>query len=161
MSHRNSHKRLPVIAALLAVTLLSACGIFGPAEPQPVAATQLFAEQQCPIDLDGPYPATAVYASVQDLGVSRWMSALGDTDADQASRMLILVHAGSKPNPGHGIALHSAGAVGDELHINMIHHRPDPNRMYAQVLIQPCVLIKVPTREYKRLVVDEVQPTGG
>ncbi|GAB1256871.1 hypothetical protein NBRC116494_13730 [Aurantivibrio plasticivorans] len=63
------------------------------------------------------------------------------------TEQLILASMGQKPNPGYYWQLEntSADLKNGELSLPLVMKRPDPNKMYAQVIVTPCILLAVTT----------------
>ncbi len=157
------HRQTKLTARLCSVLIaagVSACAGLGADSGDTVRGSQLFAETNCPITIDGPFPATAVFATVEDLGHKAWMSALRGTDADAASRALVLVHFGPKPTPGYGASFQSAATSGRKLLLKVTQTVPAPDMMYAQVITSPCILVSVPAGSYSDIKVIDIEPAG-
>ncbi len=138
----------PICPALMLLSTLglSACK----ATQYPVEI--LFNANQCPQVTQGIY---AIRSEAQRAQLSLQLSAVAvaqpipdlahPLDPEQT---LIMVALGPRPNPGHGLSAQGIHAMLEAgvLTLPLAETQPLPGRMYAQVIVTPCALLKLPSR---------------
>ncbi|HEY0820427.1 MAG TPA: protease complex subunit PrcB family protein, partial [Rhizobacter sp.] len=79
--------------------------------------------------------------------------------ADFDRSLVLRLSMGQQPNPGHRLGV--LGARLDDgsgrLVIDTVWATPEPGRMYAAMVVQPCVIISVPRGDYRSVVVLDAQ----
>lgn len=72
---------------------------------------------------------------------------------DFATRAVVLVEMGAAPSAGYGLSLQDrrAAVAGGYLTLYIKWLEPAPERVYAQVVTHPCLLVSVPRGAYHRL----------
>ena len=154
MSHRFSKMSL-----LGASMVLGACQAQAPASPTPVPHQVLHASTQC--GADAPLVERIADAGVLKQAIAGRM--VGGTPAAPSvdfDRSLVLrLSMGQQPNPGHRMGVTGARVEGAarRLVIDTVWATPEPGRMYAAVVTQPCVIISVPRGDYGGVAVLDAQ----
>lgn len=139
--------------------LLGACQAQAPAGPTPVPHQVIHASAQCGAD-------APLVERITDAGGLRQAIAgrmVGGTPAVPAAdfdRTLVLrLSMGQQPNPGHRMGVTGARVEGASrrLVIDTVWATPEPGRMYAAVVTQPCVIVSVPRGDYGSVAVLDAQ----
>jgi hypothetical protein len=144
--------------------LLGACQAQAPAAPTGPATLPhqvLHAGTQCGAD-------TALVERIVDAGglrqaISGRGLTVGATPAMPAAdfdRSLVLrLSMGQQPNTGHRMGVTGAQVDGASrrLVVHTVWASPEPGRMYAAVVTQPCVIIAVPRGDYSSVVMLDAQ----
>jgi len=78
---------------------------------------------------------------------------------DFSSRAVVWVQMGMQPSAGYGLSLQDPAAEIDAgtLTLHMKWLAPSPDRVYAQVVTRPCLLVAVPRADYDRVRVRDQQ----
>lgn len=80
---------------------------------------------------------------------------------DFSSRAVVWVQMGMQPSAGYGLSLQDPAAEIDAatltLHVKWLE--PSPDRVYAQVVTRPCLLVAVPRAGYDRVRVRDQKGT--
>jgi hypothetical protein len=134
----------------------------GPSGPGTLPHTVLHAGTQCGAD-------TALVERIVDAGGLRQAIAgrgvaVGSSSAMPAAdfdRSLVLrLSMGQQPNPGHRMGVTGAqveSGASRRLVIHTVWATPEPGRMYAAVVTQPCVIVAVPRGDFTSVVVLDAQ----
>lgn len=80
---------------------------------------------------------------------------------DFATRAVLWVRMGRQPSAGYGLSLQEPGTeIGDgTLILRVKWLEPAPDRVYAQVITSPCLLVSVPRGGYHRVEVRDEHGT--
>lgn len=76
-------------------------------------------------------------------------------EVDFDRQVVLLLSMGQQPSAGSRFAVEAVtlGAIPGELIIHTDWQRPDPERLHAAVVTQPCVVISLPRGEHRSFVV--------
>ena len=97
-------------------------------------------------------------------GVAWWDAAMagpslpGDLGSRAAEAVdqghpVLTVFLGQRPTPGYGASLESVTLDGRILQVSLEKREPDPERMMAQVITTPCLLLELPVRGWQEVEV--------
>lgn len=159
MSRPTLHHHLPAFALLGASMLLGACQAQAPASPTPLPHQVLHVGTHC--GADAPLVDRIVDAAVLRQTIAA--RTVGDAPAVPAvdfDRSLVLrLSMGQQPNPGHRMGVTGARVEGvaRRLVIETVWATPEPGRMYAAMVTQPCVILSVPRGDYGSVAVLDAQ----
>ena len=82
---------------------------------------------------------------------------VSNTKLDWSQFQILRINMGTQPNLGYSLS-YAGGAslVGQRLIIPITWNRPEPGRMYAQMLVEPCLLLAIPRQGYEYIdVIDQ------
>jgi hypothetical protein len=161
---------LPLLAVLSTGLLLAACQAQAPATASPPSPAQppqrgpmphqvLHLGAQCGAD-SASVDRIADAAGLRQAIAARTVGAapaLPPADFDRS--MVLRLSMGQQPNPGHRLGVLGARVDGTSgrLVIDTIWATPEPGRMYAAMVVQPCVIVSVPRGDYGSVVVLDAQ----
>ncbi|MBU0483701.1 MAG: protease complex subunit PrcB family protein [Proteobacteria bacterium] len=79
------------------------------------------------------------------------------SEIDFKTDQIFLISLGNKPSTGYSLSLSANLAEIDEGKINLpvAVKEPDPDKSYAQIITSPCVLLSMPKRNYKDVLIDD------
>lgn len=158
MSQPASH-RLPTAAVLITGMLLGACQAQAPARPTVLPDQVLYVGAQCGAD-------APLVERIADAAVLRQAIAgriVGDppplptVDFDRS--LVLRLSMGQQPNAGYrlGVLGTRVEGVARRLVIDTVWATPEPGRMYAAMVTQPCVILSVPRGDYGSVAVLDAQ----
>lgn len=151
--------RLSIVGLLGTGLLLGACQAQAPAGATPVPHQVLHADAQC--GADAPLVERLTDAGgLRQAIAGRMVGAAPAVPAVDFDRSLVLrLSMGQQPNPGHGMGVTGARVEGAarRLVIDTVWATPEPGRMYAAVVTQPCVILSVPRADYGAIAVLDAQ----
>lgn len=77
------------------------------------------------------------------------------TPIDFSNDVIVAIWMGAKPTAGYGLSLEreSAEVKEDTAVVQVNFKTPDANAMMAQVITKPCLLIKIPKNNYRKIAV--------
>jgi hypothetical protein len=159
MSRLPMSKRLPKLSLLGTTMLLGACQAQAPAGPTPVSHQVVHASAQCGAD-------APLVERITDAGGLRQAIAgrtVGGSPAlpivDFDRSLVLRLSMGQQPNPGHRMGVTGARVEGASrrLVIDTVWATPEPGRMYAAMVTQPCVIVTVPRGDYGSVAVLDAQ----
>ncbi|MGC8121722.1 protease complex subunit PrcB family protein [Marinobacter sp. VGCF2001] len=117
------------------ITQSAHCGLTGPG----VAFVRSEAEREALLDVSGQNMATDAVRKVA-----------------LEQEALVLVTLGQKPTAGYSIGLNRAHRQGQTLALHMRVREPAPDRMVAQVITSPCVVLAVEPGDWHQITVSGV-----
>jgi hypothetical protein len=136
-------------AALLIGLALQLAGC----KPQQLPVQRVFEAQQCGALTAGVTPITdhAAFAALREsVSVNQFPPRTEPwPEFDPDRETLVLVALGFKPNPGHGLVLvpEPALLVDGVLQLPVRTTAPESGRMYAQMIVNPCLILRLPKLE--------------
>ena len=75
---------------------------------------------------------------------------------DFSRRSVFQLSMGQQPNTGSGLGVNGASVDAQRLTVNAVWQLPEPGRMYAMMVTQPCVVFSLPRSDYRSArVVDQ------
>jgi len=79
---------------------------------------------------------------------------------DWSRQQILLVRMGTQANPGYALQ-YSEGATlqAKTLDIPLAWQQPDPQRMYPQMIVEPCLALSIPRQGYSNIVVRDQSGT--
>ena len=124
-----------------------------------VAVTVLFAGNQCPQDdpsirqLSRKEQVDAFLQQNNHILSSAPKEAV--TPVDFSNDVIVAIWMGKKPTAGYGLSLEkeSAEVKKDTAVVQVKFKEPDANAMVAQIITRPCLLIKIPKGNYRKIAI--------
>ncbi|MBL0727445.1 protease complex subunit PrcB family protein [Piscinibacter sp. HJYY11] len=155
--------RNPFLILSLAATL-GACQAQAPApatssDPATLPFQVLHLGTQCGAD-SASVDRIADAAGLRQAIAGRTVGATPTVPAADFDRSLVLrLSMGQQPNPGHRLGVTGVRLQGASrrLIIDTVWATPEPGRMYATVITQPCVIVAVPRGDYGGVAVLDAQ----
>lgn len=82
---------------------------------------------------------------------------LANAKLDWSKFQILRINMGQQPNMGYSLGYQGgAKVIGSVLIIPVQWNRPQPGMMYAQMLVEPCLLLSIPRQVYERIqVIDQ------
>lgn len=68
---------------------------------------------------------------------------------DFSRRSVFQLSMGQQPNTGSALGITAASVDAQRLTVNAVWQLPEPGRMYAMMVTQPCVVFSVPRGDYR------------
>lgn len=68
---------------------------------------------------------------------------------DFSRRSVFHLSMGQQPNTGSGLGVNAASVDAQRLTVNAVWQLPEPGRMYAMMVTQPCVVFSLPRGDYR------------
>lgn len=159
MSRSPARFRWPLLALLSAGALLGACQAQAPARSTLLPHHVLHLGAHC--GADAPLVERIVDAGgLRQAIAGRMLGAMPPVPPVDFDRSLVLrLSMGTQPNPGHRLGVIGARVegVGRRLVVETIWAPPEPDRMYAAMVAQPCVIVSVPRGDYGSVAVLDAQ----
>jgi hypothetical protein len=128
----------------------------------PLTAEVLYSTDQCGaaatratvVWIDNPQSLARIYRGFPML------PSLPPPLVDFARSGVLLIGMGQRPTAGYGLALAegSPQLKGDTLEIRVNWSEPAPDRLQAQVLTAPCLLLKIPATPFRQVTI--IDQTG-
>lgn len=76
------------------------------------------------------------------------------SDIDWQQEQALVVRMGTQPNTAYGLSYDGGAYIRAEtLHIPLVWHQPDPQGIYPQMIVEPCLLLSIPNSGYQDIQV--------
>lgn len=146
---------MKVLALVLSLVFVSACGTSNAdKDDSPPQVSVLAADRFCGQHAGLSLITSADQSAQQPMVVSQ---TLAKSQLDWSNYQILRINMGQQPNMGYSLA-YPGGArlIEGRLQIPIQWNRPQAGRMYAQMLVEPCLLLSIPRRGYDSIeVVDQ------
>ncbi|MBU0673638.1 MAG: protease complex subunit PrcB family protein [Proteobacteria bacterium] len=155
------HPSAPLIFLLL--LLQAGCS---PVLQEPLPVTRLWAGQFCRISnepearwIRDQKSLANIFERLSPPSISPTSSKPPINDPiDFTKELLLLISMGEQPTAGFSLTSAPTAPIltNGTAQLNFTWHRPDPTRMTAQVITNPCLLVKLPNHGYRNLeIIDQ------
>lgn len=133
--------------------LLGACQAQAPQAPPRQAGLDLqtlHASNLCGAEQASLRPVADAAALARIVTPAHILGATPKTIAvDFSSRSVFQLSMGQQPNTGSGLGVNAASINAQRLTVNAVWQLPEPGRMYAMMVTQPCVVFSLPRGDYR------------
>ena len=145
--------KYPIMMMTLLFTV--ACGASNGEKPELPLAVDLLAVDRFCGHKDGlSIIDSATPSALQPMVVTQTISKV---KLDWTQSQVLRINMGSQPNMGYSLGYSGGARYEDKrLIIPIIWNRPEAGRMYAQMLVEPCLLLSIPRQGYESIeVIDQ------
>jgi len=150
------YPRQPKIRQALILALLASC--LGGCGNQPqLAAIEVLNYANCQGAERGVRQVS--YAQMAKLRGSTLLGITTETSGEPPEVILLSVYKGPQPTPGFSFSLSAARVVQGSAELTVQWHEPDPDKVQAQMMTNPCLVIGIEPGGYSTVRVRESDGT--